>query len=67
MSAPLVSIAIVTHNNWPDLELAIVSALGQSWANTEVDAPSASIVMSRLIFFIWSSLSDGDTELFDNG
>jgi GT2 family glycosyltransferase len=32
----LVSIAIVTHNNWPDLELAIESALCQSWRDTEV-------------------------------
>jgi len=32
----LVSIAIVAHNNWPDLELAIESALNQSWKSTEV-------------------------------
>jgi GT2 family glycosyltransferase len=32
----LVSIVIVTHNNWPDLELAIESALCQSWRDTEV-------------------------------
>lgn len=32
----LVSIAIVAHNNWPDLELAIESALCQSWSNIEV-------------------------------
>ena len=32
----LVSIAIVAHNNWPDLELAIESALCQSWRSTEV-------------------------------
>ena len=32
----LVSIAIVTHNNWPDLELAIESALCQSWRDLEV-------------------------------
>jgi GT2 family glycosyltransferase len=32
----LVSIAIVAHNNWPDLELAIESALCQSWRETEV-------------------------------
>jgi GT2 family glycosyltransferase len=32
----LVSIAIVAHNNWPDLELAIESALCQSWPDTEV-------------------------------
>jgi glycosyltransferase involved in cell wall biosynthesis len=32
----LVSIAIVTHNNWPDLELAIESALCQSWRDVEV-------------------------------
>ena len=36
MTTPLVSIAIVAHNNWPDLELAIESALGQSWQNIEV-------------------------------
>jgi glycosyltransferase involved in cell wall biosynthesis len=35
-SMPLVSIAIVAHNNWPDLELAIESALCQSWPNKEV-------------------------------
>ncbi len=33
---PLVSVAIVTHDNWPDLELAIESALCQSWPNVEV-------------------------------
>ena len=32
----LVSVAIVAHNNWPDLELAIESALCQSWSNIEV-------------------------------
>jgi GT2 family glycosyltransferase len=32
----LVSIAIVAHNNWPDLELAVESALCQSWRDTEV-------------------------------
>jgi glycosyltransferase involved in cell wall biosynthesis len=32
----LVSIAIVAHNNWPDLELAVESALCQSWQDTEV-------------------------------
>jgi glycosyltransferase involved in cell wall biosynthesis len=32
----LVSIIIVAHNNWPDLELAIESALGQSWPRKEV-------------------------------
>ena len=32
----LVSIAIVAHNNWPDLELAIESALSQSWKEVEV-------------------------------
>jgi glycosyltransferase involved in cell wall biosynthesis len=32
----LVSIAIVAHNNWPDLELAIESALCQSWRDIEV-------------------------------
>ena len=34
--APLVSIVVVTHDNWPDLELAIESALGQSWPNVEI-------------------------------
>jgi glycosyltransferase involved in cell wall biosynthesis len=33
---PLVSIVIVAHNNWPDLEVAIESALNQSHRNTEV-------------------------------
>jgi glycosyltransferase involved in cell wall biosynthesis len=32
----LVSIVIVAHNNWPDLELAIESALAQSWPWKEV-------------------------------
>jgi GT2 family glycosyltransferase len=32
----LVSIVIVAHNNWPDLELAIESALCQSWRDREV-------------------------------
>lgn len=32
----LVSIVVVTHDNWPDLELAIESALAQSWRNVEV-------------------------------
>lgn len=32
----LVSIVIVAHNNWPDLELAIESALTQTWPNKEV-------------------------------
>ncbi|MEO5590323.1 MAG: glycosyltransferase family A protein, partial [Gemmatimonadaceae bacterium] len=32
----LVSIAIVAHDNWPDLELAIESALCQSWPDIEV-------------------------------
>jgi GT2 family glycosyltransferase len=32
----LVSIVVVTHNNWPDLELAVESALCQSWQDTEV-------------------------------
>jgi GT2 family glycosyltransferase len=36
VSEPTVSIAIVAHNNWPDLELAIESALCQSWPATEV-------------------------------
>ncbi len=35
-TAPLVSIVIVAHDNWPDLELAIESALCQSWPNIEV-------------------------------
>jgi len=33
---PLVSVVIVAHNDWPDLELAIESALCQSWRNIEV-------------------------------
>jgi glycosyltransferase involved in cell wall biosynthesis len=33
---PLVSVVIVTHNNWPDLELAIRSALHQSYRAIEV-------------------------------
>jgi glycosyltransferase involved in cell wall biosynthesis len=32
----LVSIVVVAHNNWPDLELAIESALCQSWPAKEV-------------------------------
>ena len=32
----LVSIVIVAHNNWPDLELAIESALAQSWPLKEI-------------------------------
>jgi len=32
----LVSIVIVAHNNWPDLELAIQSAIHQSYLNIEV-------------------------------
>lgn len=32
----LVSVIIVAHNNWPDLELAIESALNQSHPNVEV-------------------------------
>jgi glycosyltransferase involved in cell wall biosynthesis len=32
----LVSIIVVAHNNWPDLELAIHSALHQSYAHVEV-------------------------------
>ena len=32
----LVSIVIVAHNNWPDLELAIQSALHQSYTKIEV-------------------------------
>ena len=32
----LVTVVIVTHNNWPDLELAIESALCQSWPDIEV-------------------------------
>ncbi len=33
---PLVSIVVVAHNNWPELELAIESALCQSWPHIEV-------------------------------
>jgi glycosyltransferase involved in cell wall biosynthesis len=33
---PLVSVVVVAHNNWPDLELAIESALCQSWPAKEV-------------------------------
>lgn len=36
MTDALVSIVVVAHNNWPDLELAIESALCQSWPHTEV-------------------------------
>jgi GT2 family glycosyltransferase len=32
----VVTVVIVTHNNWPDLELAIESALCQSWPDIEV-------------------------------
>jgi glycosyltransferase involved in cell wall biosynthesis len=32
----IVSIAIVTHDNWPDLELAIESAINQSYRNLEI-------------------------------
>lgn len=35
-SDSLVSIVIVTHNNWPDVELAIESALNQSYERVEV-------------------------------
>ena len=35
-SAPLVTIVIVAHDNWPALELAIESALAQSWASIEI-------------------------------
>lgn len=35
-SAPLVSIVIVSYNNWPDIELAIESALRQSYHPIEV-------------------------------
>jgi glycosyltransferase involved in cell wall biosynthesis len=35
-SAGLVSIIIVAHNNWPDLELAVQSALHQSYKPIEV-------------------------------
>lgn len=33
---PLVSVAVVSHNNWPDLELALESALNQSHPRVEV-------------------------------
>lgn len=33
--AESVSIVIVAHNNWPDLEIALESALNQSWKNCE--------------------------------
>lgn len=33
---PLVSIVVVCHNDWPDVELAIASALQQSYAPVEV-------------------------------
>jgi len=36
VSAGLVSVIIVAHNNWPDLELAIQSALHQSYTPLEV-------------------------------
>ena len=49
----LVSIVIVAHNNWPDLELAIESALCQSWPNIEVlvvdNEESARIGLQRLL------------------
>ena len=32
----LVSIVILTHDNWPDLELAVESALAQSWPAKEI-------------------------------
>jgi GT2 family glycosyltransferase len=32
----LATIVIVAHNNWPDLELAILSALRQTWSPVEV-------------------------------
>ncbi|MEO8192467.1 MAG: glycosyltransferase [Gemmatimonadales bacterium] len=35
-SEPLVSVVIVAHDNWPDLELAVESALCQSWKRLEV-------------------------------
>lgn len=35
-SSESVSIVIVAHDNWPDLELAVESALNQSWKNCEV-------------------------------
>ncbi len=35
-TGPLVSVVIVAHNNWPDLEVAIESALNQSHRNVEV-------------------------------
>src|SRR5258708_37209981 len=36
MRPGLVSIVVVAYNNWPDLELAIDSALYQSYPNIEV-------------------------------
>ena len=33
---PLVSIVVVGHNNWPDLELSVQSALCQSYRPSEV-------------------------------
>src|SRR5690349_19370060 len=32
----LVSVVLVGHNNWPDLEMAIASALGQTYPNVEI-------------------------------
>ena len=32
----LVSVVVVGHNNWPELEMAIASALGQTYFNLEV-------------------------------
>lgn len=34
--SPLVSIAIVAHNNWPLLEATVESALAQTWARKEI-------------------------------
>lgn len=36
MKSGLVSVVVVTHDNWPDLELAIQSALCQSYKSVEV-------------------------------
>ncbi len=34
--SPLVSVVVVSHNNWPDLELALESVLNQSHSRVEV-------------------------------
>jgi glycosyltransferase involved in cell wall biosynthesis len=36
MDRPLVSIVVVAHNNWPDLDLALESALNQTYRQIEV-------------------------------